>query len=78
MCEVDCDRSMACSVGVSDEAVVELFVDVSLNGGDLLLFSGFLAEGCSKWFELEGGVYSFVERGWFGVVLVELVAVVLN
>ena len=40
MCEVDCDRSMACSVGVS-EAVVEFLVDVSLNGGELLLLSGF-------------------------------------
>ena len=37
------------------EAVVDLLVDVSLNGGDLLLLSGFQAEGCSKWFELEGG-----------------------
>ena len=32
VCEVDCERS---------EAVVELLVDVSLNGGDLLLLSGF-------------------------------------
>ena len=37
------------------EAVVELLVDVSLNGGDLLLLSGFLAEGRSKLFELECG-----------------------
>ena len=52
VCEVDCDRRMACSVGVG-EAVVELLVDVSLDGGDLFLLSGFQAEGCSKWFELE-------------------------
>ena len=38
VCEVDCDRSMACSVG---EAVIELFVYVSLDGGDLFLLSGF-------------------------------------
>ena len=24
-------------------------------GGDLFLLSGFQANGCSKWFELEGG-----------------------
>ena len=37
--------------GCVGEAVVELFVYVSLDGGDLFLLSGFEAEGCPKWFE---------------------------
>ena len=35
------------------EAVVELLVDVSLDGGDLFLLGGLKAKGCSKRFELE-------------------------
>ena len=41
--------------GCVGEAVVELLVDIPLNGGDLFLLSGFLTKGCSKWFELDGG-----------------------
>ena len=41
--------------GCISEAVVELPVYVSLDGGDLFLLGGFWAKGCSKWFELEGG-----------------------
>ena len=51
--------------GCVDEAVVELFVYVSLNGGDLLLLSG-----CSKWFELEGGFIHLLGEG--GLELSEL------
>ena len=41
--------------GCVSEAVVELSVDVPLDGGDLFLLGGLEAKGCSKWFELEGG-----------------------
>ena len=44
------------------EAVVELFVYVSLDGGDLFLLSGLEAEGCSKRFELESGFSICRER----------------
>ena len=60
------------------EDFVKLLVDVSLDGGDLFFLSGLEAEGCSKRFELESRVYSFVGRGWIGVVLVEIVVVVLR
>ena len=39
--------------GCVGEAVVELLVDVSLDGGDLFLLGGLEAEGCSKRFETE-------------------------
>ena len=54
MSEVDCDRMMAFN-GCVGEAVVELLVDISSDGGDLFLLSGFQAKSCSKRFELEGG-----------------------
>ena len=63
--------------GCVGEAVIELFVYVSLDGGDLFLLSGLEAEGCSKWFEWDGG-FVHVGKGWFGFVQVELVVVVLN
>ena len=50
------------------KAVVKLFMNVSLDGGDLFLLSGFKAEGCSKRFELESG-YSFVGKGWLEPII---------
>ena len=64
--------------GCVDEAVVELLVDVSLDGGDLFLLGGLEAEGCSKRFELESGFIHFVGRGWIGGERVGHVVVVLN
>ena len=52
------------------EAVVELLVDVSLDGGDLFLLSGLEAEGCSKRFELESGFTHLLGEG--GLELSEL------
>ena len=49
--------------GCVGEAVVELFVDVSVDGGDLFLLSGFEAEGCSKRFELESGFIHLLGEG---------------
>ena len=56
--------------GCVGEAVVELLVNVSLNGGDLFLLSGFEAEGCSKRFELESGFIHLLGDG--GLELSEL------
>ena len=57
--------------GCAGEAVVELLVNVSLNGGDLLPLGGLEAEGCSKWFdELEGGFVHLLGDG--GLELSEL------
>ena len=63
--------------GCVGETAAELYVYVSLDGGDLFLLSGFEAEGCSSGLSWKVG-YSFVGRGWIGVVQVELVVVVLN
>ena len=41
--------------GCVGEVVVELLVDVSLDGGDLFLLGGLEAQSCSEWFELECG-----------------------
>ena len=41
VCEVDCERRIACSVGVSVRPVVKLLMNVPLDGGDLFLLSGF-------------------------------------
>ena len=70
VCEVDCERTIACSVGVSVKPVVELPVDVSLDGGDLFVLGGLKAKGCSKWFELEGGFIHLLGEG--GLELSEL------
>ena len=40
VCEVDCDKRMARLSRCVGEAVVKLFVGVSLDGGDLFLLSG--------------------------------------
>ena len=64
--------------GCVGEAVVELLVDVSLDGGDLFLLGGLEAKGCSKWFELEGGFILFFGRRWIGVERVGHAVVVLN
>ena len=56
--------------GCVGEAVVELPVEVSLDGGDLFLLSGIEAECCSKWFELEGGFIHLLREG--GLELSEL------
>ena len=56
--------------GCVGEAVVELPVDVSLDGGDLFLLGGLKAKGCSKWFELEGGFIHLLRKG--GLELGEL------
>ena len=56
--------------GCVGEAVVELPVDVSLDGGDLFLLSGLEAKSCSKWFELEGGFIHLLRDG--GLKLGEL------
>ena len=47
------------------EAVVELPMDVLLDGGDLFLLGGLKAKGCSKWFELEGGFIPLLGEGEF-------------
>ena len=52
------------------EAVAELPVDVSLDGGDLFLLGGLKAKGCSQWFELEGGFIHLLREG--GLELSEL------
>ena len=67
MCEVDCEKRMACSVGVSVRPVVELFVDVPLDGGDLFLLGGLEAKSCSEWFELEGRFVHLLGEGWVEV-----------
>ena len=51
---------MACSVG---EAVEKLFVDVPLDGGDLILLGGLETQSCSEWFELEGGFVHLLGDG---------------
>ena len=56
--------------GCVSEAVVELPVDVPLDGGDLFLLGGLEAKGCSKWFELEGGFIHLLGEG--GLELSEL------
>ena len=56
--------------GCVSEAVVEMSVDVSLDGGDLFLLGGLKAKGCSKWFELEGGFIHLLGEG--GLELSEL------
>ena len=56
--------------GCVSEAVVELSVDVPLDGGDLFLLGGLEAKGCSKWFELEGGFVHLLGEG--GLELSEL------
>ena len=56
--------------GCVGEAVVELLVDVSLDGGDSFLFGGLEAEGCSKRFELESGFIHLLGEG--GLELSEL------
>ena len=53
VCDVDCERRIACSVGVS----------VRLLYGDLFLFGGLNAKGCSQWFELEGGFVHLLREG---------------
>ena len=53
--------------GCVGEAVVELLVDVSFDGGDLFLLSGLEAEGCSERFELESGFIHLLGGGWIGV-----------
>ena len=55
---------------VCREAVVELFVDVPLDGGDLFLLGGLEAKSCSEWFELEGGFVHLLGEG--GLELSEL------
>ena len=56
--------------GCLGEAVVELLVDVSLDGGDLFLLSGLEAKGCSERFELESGFIHLLGEG--GLELSEL------
>ena len=56
--------------GCVGEAVVELLVDVSLDGGDLFLLGGLKAEGCSERFELESGFIHLLGKG--GLELSEL------
>ena len=56
--------------GCVSEAVVELPMDALLDGGDLFLLGGLMAEGCSKWFELEGGFIHLLGEG--GLELSEL------
>ena len=56
--------------GCVGEAIVELLVDVSLDGGDLFLLGGLEAEGCPKRFELEGGFIHLLGEG--GLELSEL------
>ena len=48
--------------GCVDEAVVELFVYVSLNGGDLFLLSGFLAEAAPSGLSRNVGLFTCWER----------------
>ena len=56
--------------GCVSEAVVELFVDVPLDGGDLFLLGGLEAKSCSEWFELEGRFVHLLGEG--GLELSEL------
>ena len=49
--------------GCVGETAAELYVYVSLDGGDLFLLSGFEAEGCSKRFELESGFIHLLGEG---------------
>ena len=56
--------------GCVGEAVVELLMDVSLDGGDMFLSGGLEAEGCSKRFELESGFIHLLGEG--GLELSEL------
>ena len=60
------------------EAVVELFVDVSLDSGDLFLFQWFGDGGLLQAVRVGKWVYSFVGRGWIGVERVGNAVVVLN
>ena len=69
---------MACSVGCVGEAVVELLVDVSLDGGDLFLLSGLETEGSTKWFELESGFIHLLGKGGLELRRVEHAVVALN
>ena len=56
--------------GCVSEAVVELLVDVPLDGGDLFLLGGLEAKSCSEWFELEGKFVHLLREG--GLELSEL------
>ena len=64
--------------GCVGEAVVELLVDVSLDGGDLFLLSGLEAEGLLQAVLVGKWVYSFVVRGWIGVERVGHAVLVFN
>ena len=71
MCEVDCERRIACSVGVSVRLLQNCLWDVPLDGGDLFLLGGLEAKSCSKWLELEGGFIHLLGEG--GLELSELI-----